>query len=71
MMTVARCVDIQEAVRLKLALEASGITVFIPDENTAYNAPQRFLTTPSGVRVQVAEKDEKAAKDILSEQAKL
>ena len=53
-----------------MALEAHGLIVFIPDENTAYSAPPRFFTSQSGVRVQVDEKDVKAAKDILSDLAK-
>ena len=70
MVTVATCWDVQEAARLKLALESRGITVFIPDEHTATNAPYRFLTDPSGVRVQVAEKDEVAAREVIREEGK-
>ncbi len=66
MVTVARIGDIQEAVRLKMALESKGISAFIPDEYTAYNAPPQFLTSPSGVRVQVDEKDVEAARKVIA-----
>jgi len=70
MVTVARFGDIQEAVRLKMALEAKGISAFIPDENMAYNAPNLFLTTPSGVRVQVDEQDVEVARKVIESEAK-
>ncbi|HVM61875.1 MAG TPA: DUF2007 domain-containing protein [Verrucomicrobiae bacterium] len=70
MVTVARCGDIAEAMRLKMALESQGIAVFIPDEYTATNAPYRFLTDPSGVRIQVAEKDAESARKIVANEAK-
>jgi hypothetical protein len=53
-----------------MALESQGISVLIPDEYAATNAPYRFLTDPSGVRVQVAEEDEAAAREIIAEMAK-
>ncbi len=47
-----------------------GIKAFVPDELTATNAPYRFLTDPSGVRVQVAEEDAETARQVISDQAK-
>ena len=70
MITVARYGDVNEALRLKMALEARGIKAFVPDELTATNAPYRFLTDPSGVRVQVAEEDAETARQVISDQAK-
>lgn len=70
MITVARYGDVNEALQLKMVLEANGIPVFIPDEFAATNAPYRFLTDPSGVRVQVAEEDAETARKVISEQAK-
>ena len=70
MVTVARFGNIQEAVRLKLALEAQGISAFIPDEYTAYNAPPQFLTIPSGVRVQVDQRDVEAARKVIAREVK-
>ena len=69
MVTVATCGDINEAVRLRMALEAHGISAFIPDENMARIHPPIFLTS-SGVRVQVAEKDATAAQKVISKEAK-
>ena len=70
MITVARYGDVNEALRLKMALEGRGITAFIPDEYTATNAPYRFATDPSGVRVQVAEEGAEAARQVIGDQAK-
>ena len=70
MITVARYGDVNEALQLKMALEAQGIKAFVPDELTATNAPYRFLTDPSGVRVQVAEEDAETARQVISDQAK-
>ena len=69
MITVAKCGDINEAVQLRMALEAHGIAAFIPDENMAGIDPPLFLT-PSGVRVQVAEEDVEAAQSIINEYRK-
>lgn len=49
-----------------MRLEMAGIPAFIPDEIMASTAPHHFLT-PSGVRVQVAEKDEEDARRLLQE----
>ncbi len=70
MVTIAKYGDVQEAVRLKMALEAQGISAFIPDENTAYNAPPQFLTSPSGIRVQVDEQDVEVARKVIESEAK-
>ena len=70
MVTVARCGDIQEAVRLKMAFEAQGILASIPDEYTVTNAPNIFLTNPSGVRVQVDEQDVEVARKVIESEAK-
>jgi Putative prokaryotic signal transducing protein len=70
MVTVARYGDVNEALQLKMALEARGIEAFVPDELTATNAPYRFLTDPSGVRVQVAEEDVETARQVISDHAK-
>lgn len=70
MITVARYGDVNEALQLKMALEAQGIKAFVPDEYAATNAPYRFLTDPSGVRVQVAEEDAETARQVISNLAK-
>lgn len=70
MVTIITCGDVHEAVRLRMALQAHGISAFIPDENMPRTDPPIFLTAPSGVRVQVAEKDVKAARKIISREAK-
>ena len=44
MITVVRYGNVNEALQLKMMLEAQGIAAFIPDEYAATNAPYRFLT---------------------------
>ena len=55
MITIANCYDIQEALRLQMALQAADIPSFIPDEATAQNAPYFFVGSGAGVRLQVDE----------------
>ena len=65
MITVAECYDIQEAQHFQIALNASGIASFIPDEFTAQNAPWQFLGSGGGVRLQVADEDAEQARQII------
>lgn len=64
MITIAKCLNIQEATQLKMVLESAGIPCFIPDETSAGVAPHHFLT-PSGVRVQVAEEHAEEARKLI------
>ena len=66
MKTVANCNNLFEAQRLKTLLEASGISAMIPDEAMAGLAPHHFITN-SGVRLQVPEENEAAAKKVIAE----
>ena len=66
METIANCFDLNEALQLKMALEAAGITSFIPDENTAGIAPFQFLTK-SGVRLQVEDDQAEEARQIVAD----
>ena len=68
MRTVANCSNITEAQGIRIVLGASGIKSFIPDENVATAAPHLFATK-SGVRVQVAEKDEARAMEAIADAA--
>ena len=61
MKTIANCRTLEEADCLRALLEAHGIPAFIPDENAASVVPHH-LVTRSGVRLQVAEKDEDEAR---------
>ena len=65
MITVANCYDLNEALRLKMALDAANIPSFIPDEATAQNAPYVFIATSAGVRLQVADKHAEEARKII------
>ncbi len=64
MITVAHYLNLPEAQRHKMALDASGIESFIPDELSASIVPTTFMNT-TGVRLQVAEADESTARTIL------
>ncbi len=66
MVTIANLGTIQEAQRLQLELAAAGIDAFIPDEVSAGVAPHLFMTR-TGVRVQVAPRDEDAALELLAQ----
>jgi hypothetical protein len=66
MITVANCYDIQEALRLQMALAAADIPSDIPDEATALNAPF-FSGSGAGVRLQVAEENAIEAQQIISD----
>ncbi|HEY4283578.1 MAG TPA: DUF2007 domain-containing protein [Chthoniobacterales bacterium] len=67
---MAQCFDIQQAQRFQMALQAADIPSFIPDEFTAQNAPWYFTGSITGVRLQVAEEHQKAARKIIEEARK-
>ena len=66
LITITHCFDIVEANRLRMALEAAEIPVFIPDEMTATAAPH-FLGT-NGIRVQVPEEFELRARQVVAKE---
>ncbi len=57
----------QAALRLQIALGASDIPSFIPDEIMAQNVPYFFIGSGSGVRLQVAEEHVVEARRVISE----
>ena len=64
MKTIANFGTLMEAELMKLKLSSFGIEAFIPDELTAGVAPHIFATK-SGIRLQVAEKDEEIAQEAM------
>jgi len=66
MITIRNCHDVGEAAMLKLLLEGCGIDAFIPDEASAGIAPH-FFNTSAGVRLQVADEDAEAARNVIAE----
>jgi len=66
--TICRCASVQEAEVVKSALEADGITAFIPDESMATIGPAAS-TMLEGIRVQVAAEDAERARQVLGPQA--
>jgi len=63
MITIATCFNVYDAQRLQMALEAAGIASFIPDAFSAHH-----LLISGGVRLQVAEEDAAAAREIVTEE---
>lgn len=66
MVTVARFNDLNQALGVKMALEAAGISAFIPDEMSATATPYAFFGSGGGVRVQVSDEDAEKAAGIIS-----
>ncbi|MEM8956081.1 MAG: DUF2007 domain-containing protein [Verrucomicrobiota bacterium] len=64
MKTIAQFGSLDEAQALKLKLGSVGIEAFIPDEMSAGIAPHLFINRV-GIRVQVAEKDEAEAREVM------
>jgi hypothetical protein len=67
MITVANCLNIGEALSLRIALDSHGIESFVPDENMATATPHLLFGSKSGVRVQVAEEDVERATTVIAE----
>ena len=65
MKTVAACSELAEAQLLRSVLEGHGIEAVIPNEQTAEIAPP-YLWGSGGVKVQVADEDEKIARQVLT-----
>ena len=66
MTTIANCLDLTEALRLRMSLDSFGIPSFIPDEIAASIAPFHFMTN-SGVRLQVADEHVEEAQRVLTD----
>ena len=65
MKTVAACSELAEAQLIRSVLEGHGIEAVIPNEQTAEIAPP-YLWGSGGVKVQVADEDEKTARTVLA-----
>lgn len=66
MKTVKKCIDIQEANRFKMTLDAAGIESFIPNEHSATVAPFAFFAG-GGVKLQVTEENFEKALEVLKD----
>jgi len=67
MIVVATFSKPEEAHLLRMRLEAGGINAFIRDENTI-QMDWLYSNALGGVRVEVAEEDEAAARELLADQ---
>ena len=67
MTTVARCLNIDQALFIRSVLEGCGIESFIPDEFAAQTDPVILLGSMNSIRVQVADTDASAAREILAQ----
>lgn len=66
MTTIANCLTLMDAERVRLLLAAHGIEAYIPDSISAGLLPHHFVTK-SGVRVQVDESVADEAKAVIEE----
>ncbi|MEM6917333.1 MAG: DUF2007 domain-containing protein [Verrucomicrobiota bacterium] len=66
MKTIANVASLDEVQRIRIVLGSAGIEVFVPDEMTAGLTPHHFAH-PHGVRVQVADEEERRAREVLEE----
>lgn len=67
MTTVARCLNIDQALFIRSLLDGCGIAAFVPDELAAQTDPVLFLGSMNSIRVQVADVDAAAAREILAQ----
>ena len=66
MTTIANCLTIMDAERVRLLLASHGIEAYIPDSISAGLLPHHFVTK-SGVRVQVDDSLAEQAKTIIED----
>lgn len=67
MTTVARCLNIDQALFIRSLLDGCGIAAFVPDELAAQTDPVIFLGSMNSIRVQVADADASTAREILEQ----
>jgi hypothetical protein len=65
MVTLRTCSDLAEAEVLKSLLEGSGVTAFLPDEDSVL-----WENALGGIRLQVAEEDVDRANDVIQQAGK-
>jgi hypothetical protein len=66
MTTIARCLQIDQALFIRSLLEGCGIDAFVPDELAAQTDPVIFLGSMNSIRVQVADEAAQTAREILA-----
>jgi hypothetical protein len=67
MTTIARCLNIDQALLIRSILEGCGTKAYVPDELTAQTDPVIFLGSMNSIRVQVADEDATVARAILAQ----
>jgi hypothetical protein len=67
MTTVARCLNIDQALFMRSLLEGCGIKAYVPDELTAQTDPVIFMGSMNSIRVQVGDEDAATALAILAQ----
>ena len=67
MVTVARCLNIDQALFMRSLLVGCGIEAFVPDEFAAQTDPVIFLGSMNSIRVQVNDEDGASARTILAQ----
>jgi hypothetical protein len=66
MTTIANYNELMHAQLMRTALESSGITAYIPDELTVQSSGNTYALAIGGIRLQVADEDEIAARAVLA-----
>ena len=66
MTTIARCLQIDQALLIRSLLEGCGIEAWVPDELAAQTDPVIFLGSMNSIRVQVADEKAAEAREILA-----
>ncbi|MEO5958675.1 MAG: hypothetical protein ABIZ49_08505 [Opitutaceae bacterium] len=67
MTTIARCLNVDQALLIRSLLEGCGISAFVPDEIAAQTDPVIFLGSMNSIRVQVEDEVAAAARDVLKQ----
>lgn len=67
MTTIARCLNIDQALFIRSLLDGCGIPAFVPDELTAQTDPVIFLGSMNSIRVQVADERAEEARAVLAQ----
>jgi hypothetical protein len=67
MTTIARCLNIDQALFVRSLLEGCGIAAFVPDELAAQTDPVIFLGSMNSIRVQVEDDVAETAREILKQ----
>lgn len=67
MITIQHCLTLDQALLTRALLEGCGIKAFVPDELAVQTDPVIFFGSMNSIRVQVADEDAAAARELLAQ----